>query len=136
MSASSAGRNKCRILLLCVADYKVQDARQFSLLTSQPDTVISSSSSAPESFSLRSALFILRVRDNRDVTWQCRVNTTGAWDGGKVSGMTIVPAAGTNGASAWQPCTTPQVIWLSLHLTANHCSKKHLKPSDGLVKLV
>lgn len=94
----------------------VQDARQFSLLTSKPDTQISSSSSAPESFSLRSARFVLTVADNRDVTWQCRVSTSGTWDGGKVSGMTTVPAAGSTGASVWQPCTTPQVIRLPLHL--------------------
>lgn len=86
-----------------------QDARQFSLLTSKPATQISSSSLTPEAFSLRSALFILNVADNRDVTWQCQISTTGTWDGGKVSGMTTVPTAGTTGPSAWQPCTTPQV---------------------------
>ena len=110
------------------ADFVVQDARQFSLLTSKPDTQISSSSSAPESFSLRSARFVLTVADNRDVTWQCRVSTSGTWDGGKVSGMTTVPAPGSTGASAWQACTTPQVICLPLQSHAK--STVEVLPKD------
>lgn len=111
----------------------IQDARQFSLLTSQPHTQISSASLTPEPFSLRSALFILSVADNRDVTWQCRISTTGTWDGGKVSGMTTVPAAGSTGASVWQPCTTPQVhIPLSQqHVTTQpwySTYTRHLRP--------
>ena len=89
-------------------DYVVQDARVFTLLTTLPQTQISSYST-PESFSSRSALFSLSTADNRCVTWQCQLTNTGTWDGGLVAGLATVPTAGSIGTSTgWETCTDPQ----------------------------
>ena len=96
-----------------LAGYTIQDARMFTLSTTLPVTRISSSST-PESFSLRSALFSLASADNRDVTWECQLSlANGVWDGGLVSGLGVVPAAGTSGPTTWQSCDTPKVWPLS-----------------------
>ena len=82
----------------------------FRLLTTLPITEISSSATPEDSSSLRSALFTLSTSDNRDVTWKCQLTNTGTWDGGKVSGLTTVPTAGSVGTSTgWQACSDPQV---------------------------
>ncbi|DBA90044.1 TPA: Signal peptide peptidase-like 2A [Trebouxia sp. C0005] len=89
-------------------NYVVQDARVFTLLTTLPQTQISSYST-PESFSSRSAVFSLSTADNRYVTWQCQLTNTGTWDGGLVAGLATVPTAGSVGVSTgWQACTDPQ----------------------------
>ena len=105
-------------------DYVVQDARVFTLLTTLPQTQISSYTT-PESFSSRSAVFSLSTADNRYVTWQCQLTNTGTWDGGLVAGLATVPTAGSVGTSTgWEACTDPQACFI-LHNRLIHLLSQH-----------